>query len=180
MEGRSCETSFRLQFSTGGKSSCYACPDGSYASASGTEECIFYKTNSSSLQPATTNAISEMTATLNSANGTIPVFQFKAPYQLNEITDGIRGKMIHAISNILEVNPNMVFLEISSIVVRRWELLDQAGVLVNVGLINFHDSVSIFPTRLTQEHVNAQMTAEGLKAVQLIGMFLTGSRNIQT
>jgi hypothetical protein len=110
------------------------------------------------------------------ANGIVSVFEFMAPYQLSEITDIIRGKMVLAIANMLEVNASVVVLRFSSVVVRRRDLLQQAGVLVSVGLTNFRDSVSIFAMRITQENINAKMAAEGLMAVQLLVASLTGTR----
>jgi hypothetical protein len=114
------------------------------------------------------------------ANGIVAVCQFKAPYQLSEITDIIRGKMVLAIAKMLEVNASIVVLGFSSVVVRRRDLLQQGGVLVSVGLINFQDSVSIFATRITQENINAKMAAEGLLAVQLLVAPSTGTVSSQS
>jgi hypothetical protein len=103
----------------------------------------------------------------------VTVFQFKAPYLLSEITENIRAKMVLAIANILDVNASMVVLEFSSIVLRT-ALLEKAGVLVSVGLIDFQEPVSVFATRITQENINAKMGAEGLMAVQLLAVPSTG------
>jgi hypothetical protein len=120
------------------------------------------------------------TTSSNLANGIVAVCQFKAPYQLSEITDIIRGKMILAIANMLQVNASIVVLEFSSVVVRRRDLLQQPGVLVSVGLTNFHGSVLIFATRITQENINAKMAAEGLMAVQLLVASSTGTCSVPT
>jgi hypothetical protein len=104
----------------------------------------------------------------------VAVFQFKAPYLLSEITENIRAKMVLAIANILDVNASMVVLEFSSIV-RRRAILEQAGVLVSVGLINFHESVSIFAARITQANINSKMEAVGLMAVQLMAVPSAGT-----
>jgi hypothetical protein len=121
-------------------------------------------------QPSTTSS--------TSASSIVAVCQFKASYQLSEITDIIRGKMVVAIANMLEVNASIVVLEFSSDVVRRRDLLQQAGVLVSVGLTNFYGSVSVFATRITQENMNAKMAAEGLKAVQLMAVPSAGTSNV--
>jgi hypothetical protein len=88
--------------------------------------------------------------------------------------------MVSAIANMLEVNASNVVLGFSSVVVRRRDLLQQAGVLVSVGLTNFHDSVSIFATRITQENINARMAAEGLMAVELLVATSTGTCSVPT
>jgi hypothetical protein len=120
------------------------------------------------------------TTSSNLANKMVDVCQFKAPYQLSGITDIIRGKMVLAVANMLEVNASIVVLVFSSVVARRRDLLQQAGVLVSVGLINFHDSVSIFATRITQENMNAKMAEEGLMAVELLVAPSTGTCNVPT
>jgi hypothetical protein len=132
-----------------------------------------FKSTDTSLQLATTTSST-------SASSIVAVCQFKAPYQLSEITDVIRGKMVVAIANMLEVNASIVILGFSSDVVRRRDLLQQAGVLVSVGLTNFYGSVSIFATRITQENMNAKMEAEGLKAVQLMAVPSAGTSSLLT
>jgi hypothetical protein len=157
-------------FLTGGKSSCYACPDGSDTAARGSEGCNLFKTTDSSLQPTSSS----------STSGIVAVCQFKAPYQLSEITDILRGKMVAAIASLLEVSSSIVVLGFSSVVVRRRDLLQQAGVLVSVGLNNFHDSVLIFATRITQEKMNTKMAAEGLMEVQLMAVPSAGTCSVST
>jgi hypothetical protein len=134
---------------------------------------------SSTSQPVLPQITSQPSTTSStSASSIVAVCQFKASYQLSEITDIIRGKMVVAIANMLEVNASIVVLEFSSDVVRRRDLLQQAGVLVSVGLTNFYGSVSVFATRITQENMNAKMAAEGLKAVQLMAVPSAGTSNV--
>ena len=140
----------------GGQGSCSTCPDGSYSSASGSVSCI------------------QSTTASNSASSIVPIFDFKAPYQLSEINDQIRIKMVQAIAKMLGVNNSSVVLAFSSAVLRRRALLQKAGVLVRVGLTGLQSSASIFASKITSDSINAAMKAEGLDAVQLITIFITG------
>ena len=140
----------------GGQGSCSTCPDGSYSSASGSVSCI------------------QGTAASNSASSIVPIFDFKAPYQLSEINDQIRIKMVQAIAKILGVNKSSVVLTFSSADLRRRALLQKTGVLVRVGLTDLQSSASIFASKITSDNINAAMKAEGLDAVQLITIFITG------
>jgi hypothetical protein len=140
----------------GGQGSCSTCPDGSYSSASGSVSCI------------------QGTTASNSASSIVPIFDFKAPYQLSEINDQIRIKMVQAIAKMLGVNKSSVVLTFSSVDLRRRALLQKAGVLVRVGLTDLQSSASIFASKITSDSINAAMKAEGLDAVQLITIFITG------
>jgi hypothetical protein len=134
-----------LKCQGGGQGSCGMCPDGKYSSASGSISCIG------------------------------PIFEFKAPYQLSQITDLIQKKMALAIVKMLGVNEDSVILSFTSSILRRRVLLQRIGVLVSVGLTNFQTSTSIFASRITSENLNAAMAAEGLEAVLLITTFSTGN-----
>jgi hypothetical protein len=98
------------------------------------------------------------------------IFQFKAPYQLSEITEDIRSKMVQAVANLLSVETSRVVLTFVPVQVRLGQrgLLQQTSVLVNVGLTNFHESASIMVSQLTQENINLKMHDAGLKSVQLV------------
>jgi hypothetical protein len=90
----------------------------------------------------------------------------------------IRNKMALAIAKMLEINASNVILTFSSATLRRRDLLQQNGVLVMVGLTNFHNSVSSFTSKITSERINAAMAAEGLEAVQLITVLSTGDFHV--
>jgi hypothetical protein len=140
----------------GGQGSCSTCPDGSFSSASGSVSCI------------------QGTTASNSGITIVLIFDFKAPYQLSEITDQIRTKMVLAIAKMLAVNRSSVVLTFSSAYLRRRALLQKTGVLVSVGLTDLQSSASIFASMITSDNINAAMKAEGLDAVQLITIFITG------
>jgi hypothetical protein len=142
----------------GGQGSCSTCPDGSYSSSSGSVSCI------------------QSTTASNSASSIVPIFDFKAPYLLSEITDQIRIKMVQAIAKMLGVNNSSVVLTFSSAFLRRRVLLQKTGVLVSVGLTDLQSSASILASKITSDNINAAMKAEGLDAVQLITNFITGDK----
>jgi hypothetical protein len=146
-----------LIFKGGGQGSCSTCPDGSYSSASGSVSCIQGITAS------------------NSASNIVPIFDFKAPYQLSDITVQIRIKMVQAIAKMLGVNKSSVVLTFSSAVLRRRVLQQKTGILGSVGLTDLQSSASIFASKITSDNINAAMKAEGLDAVQLITIFITGN-----
>jgi hypothetical protein len=158
-----------LTFKGGGQGSCSTCPDGTYSSASGSVSCIQGTTASNS-----GNSRVPTTAS-NSGISTVPIFDFKAPYQLSEITDQIRIKMVLAIAKMLGVNTSSVVVTFSSALLRRRALLQKTGVLVSVGLTDLQSSASIFASKITSDNINAAMKAEGLDAVQLNTIFITGN-----
>jgi hypothetical protein len=97
------------------------------------------------------------------------IFQFRAQYQLSEVTEDVRSKMLFAVANTLGVETSSVILRFVLLQDRgQRSLLQQTGVLVSVGLVNFYGSVSLLLSRLTQENLNLKMQAVGLKSVQLI------------
>jgi hypothetical protein len=150
-----------LIFKGGSQGSCSICPDGSYSSASGSVSCIQGNTAS------------------NSGSGIVPIFDFKAPYQLSEIIDQVRIKMVQAIAKMLGVNKSSVVLTFSSVDLRRRALLQKTGVLVRVGLTDLQSFASIFVSKITSDSINAAMKAEGLDAVQLINVFIPGNDSLR-
>jgi hypothetical protein len=158
-----------------GESFCSRCSDENYTSRSA--GCNSITNQLTSLPYEITSTVSEIQATkseslkLGISSSSLQVFvlcQFKAQYQLSEVTNIVRSKMIIAVSNVLEVNTSTVVLDLTSTILRRRTLLQQAGVLVSVGLTNMHQPASIFTARITQERLNAEMAAQGLKSVQLL------------
>lgn len=111
----------------------------------------------------------------NSGISMVPIFDFKALYQLSEISDQIRIKMVLAIAKMLGVNISSVVVTFSSAFLRRRALLQKIGVLVRVGLTDLQSSASIFASKITSDNINAAMKAEGLDSVQLITIFITGN-----
>jgi hypothetical protein len=98
-----------------------------------------------------------------------PIFQFKAPYDLSELTDAIRNKMVLAVTTILSVEALSVVLSISSVNSGRRLLLQlTSGVIVSVGLKNFRGSARDFALQITQDNINLHMVNMGLRPVQLI------------
>jgi hypothetical protein len=83
--------------------------------------------------------------------------------------------MVQAIAKMLGVNKSSVVLTFSSVDLRRRALLQKTGVLVRVGLTDLQISASIFASKITSDSINAAMKAEGLDAVQLITIFITGN-----
>jgi hypothetical protein len=105
----------------------------------------------------------------------VPIFDFKAPYQLSDISDQVRIKMVQAIAKMLGVDKSSVVLSFSSVDLRRRALLQKTGVLVHVGLTDLQFSASILVLKITSDSINAAMKAEGLDAVQLMTIFIPGN-----
>jgi hypothetical protein len=103
-----------------------------------------------------------------SASEIVPIFQFKAQYPLSDITSEIRDKMTMAVAKLLQVNTGSVILSFTSVIRRVRVLQQQEFVLVSVGLVNFQGSRAAFASMITQENVNFQMAAAGLKSVDLL------------
>jgi hypothetical protein len=97
----------------------------------------------------------------------VTIFQFKSAYQFSEINEGLRQNMALAVSRVLEVPTSSIVLTIIEAGMRR-TLLQQKGVLVSVGLKGYFGSTSAFTARVTQDNINAKMTALGLKSAQII------------
>jgi uncharacterized membrane protein len=96
----------------------------------------------------------------------VPLFQFKARYQLSEITSDIRERMTTAVANLLQVNTSSIFLSFALVTLRN--LQQQEFVLVSVGLVNFQESRAAFASMITQENIDSKMAAAGLKSVELL------------
>ncbi len=96
------------------------------------------------------------------------ILQYKVSYLLSEITIDIRNNMAKAVASLINVNASKLVLSIVDASLRRRGLLQQQGVLVSVFLQDFKGSTLEFASMLTQERLNTQMTALGLKSVQII------------
>jgi hypothetical protein len=97
----------------------------------------------------------------------VPIFQFKAPYQLSDISNDIQNKITVAVANLLRVNKGNVILSFASITIRVLKL--QACVLVSVGLVNFQGFEPAFTSLITQDDINFHMAMQGLLSVELLG-----------
>ncbi len=106
----------------------------------------------------------ELSTTWTSDTKIVQIFQFKAQYQLSDITSDIRDRMTTAVSNLLKVNAKNVSLSFVSVPLR----IMQEFVIVSVGLVNFQGSLAGFSSMITQEGINAEMAAAGLKSVELL------------
>ena len=107
----------------------------------------------------------------------IPIFQYKAQYQLSDITSDIRNRMIMAVAKLLQVNTGSVILSFASVTLR--VLQQQEFVLVSVGLVNFQGSRAAFASVITQEKINSEMETVGLKPVELLTSASAGSSTSQ-
>ncbi len=94
------------------------------------------------------------------------VIQFKAPYQMSELTPDLRTKIATAVANVIGVNASTVSLTFVEVDLRRQA--QQKGVLVSVGLKDFQGPTAPFASRLTQDAINAQMDQLGLRSVTLV------------
>jgi hypothetical protein len=99
----------------------------------------------------------------------VTIFQFKAQSPFSGITNDIRNSMTMAIAKMLQVNTGSVILSFVAVPLR--VLQQQEFVLVSVGLVNFQGSTAAFASLITEEKLNSEMAAVGLKSVEL----LTGS-----
>jgi hypothetical protein len=98
------------------------------------------------------------------------IFQFKAQYQLSDITNDINTRMTMAVANLLQVSSTDVILSFAPTTLRQESYLrmQQDGVLVSVGLANFQGSITALTAMITQESINTRMAAESLKSVALL------------
>ncbi len=102
----------------------------------------------------------------NSNSSLVPIFAFKAQYQLSEITSDIRERMTKAVASLLQVNTLGIVLSFASATLRNVQ--QQEFVLVRVGLVNFQGSTAAFASIITQENLNSEMAAMGIKSVELL------------
>ncbi len=129
-------------YSIFGQSACSNCSSGTYSSSSG----------------ATSSAACRFV---------LKIFQFKALYLLEDITDEIRIRMSLAVANVLSVNVSNVILTFSSTSIegRRGQ---QPGVLVSAGITEFQGSAKDYAPRVTQDKLNNELSALGLRSVQIV------------
>jgi hypothetical protein len=104
--------------------------------------------------------------TTGSAANMVQIFEFIANYQLADVNSDIQNRMTVAVANMLQVNSSQVFLSFSAVTLRA--LSQQESVLVHVALINFQGSTMAISSVITQENINYQMVAIGLKLVVLL------------
>ena len=112
------------------------------------------------------------------------ILQFKASYTLSEITNVVRIGMAQAISNVIGFSVSEVVLNFTEANFQRrgfkFKLLQQWGVLVDVGLRNFQGSPVLFSSSLTESNINSQMLLLGLRSVQIVsnsGSYVTTSKS---
>ena len=98
----------------------------------------------------------------------VSILEFKALYLLSEITNEVQDKMTLAVAHTCNIDAGNIVLSFTDIILRRRKLLQQHGVLVNVGVQNFQGSVSALVSLLTQESINSHMAAQGLRPVQIV------------
>jgi hypothetical protein len=151
---------------------CVTCIDGAYSTiqgASSMDACDL--TVPSTL--STSEQIASAEPITSSKSSVVTIFQFKVSYQLAEITDVIRGKMVLVVSSLLSVQANRVILSFSQVSMTQRNLLvaeTLAGVLVSVGLADLYgsESATVLASQISQDVINAKMVDVGLKPVQLI------------
>jgi hypothetical protein len=134
-------------YSVCGQSSCTTCDTGTYSTKTGatsSAECGFV----------------------------LKIFEFQAPYLLDEVTENIKSRISLAVSNVLGIPARNVVLAVSTYLAFRRQ---QSKVLVSVGILDYQGSVANYASKLTQEKLNIEMVALGLKSVQVL---ITGMINI--
>jgi hypothetical protein len=100
----------------------------------------------------------------NYVNVIVIIIQFKAPYQMSELTSDLQAKIAMAVANVIGVNASSVSLTFVEVDLRR-QLLQQKGVLVNVGLKDFSGPTAPYVSQLNQDAINTQMAKLGLRSV---------------
>ena len=105
----------------------------------------------------------------------VPILSFTVPYQLSAITADIKWEMMLAIAAVLGLgDPSMVVLTFTT-VDRRRRLLQQSGVVVNVGLVGYSGSVSQLVSKVSLQSLNSNLEAQGLQGAQGLQIVATGS-----
>jgi hypothetical protein len=153
------DTALVLTAGVSAASACSVCSPGTY-SASGQRNC-------SSCGPGTyANSIGSSLSCI----AFLQIFQFKAPYQLSEVTVDIKSRMLTAVANVLGVNPaDVVLTFVPDTLDRRSRLSgNSTGVLVNAGLTDVELSAASYVSMVTQEKLNQEMATMGLSYGQLI------------
>jgi hypothetical protein len=95
----------------------------------------------------------------------LKIFQFEVPYLLEEVTDDMKKRISLAVSNVLGVSASNIVLTFSSFIPSRRQ---QTKMLVSVGIIDFQGSAASYVSKVTQEKLNLEMGALGLKSGQLV------------
>jgi hypothetical protein len=121
---------------------------------------------SASPLPETPRPAGTKTSSAAAPEAIMPVFQFKAPYQLAEITADLRALMAVAVAGLLGVDAGSVVLTFAAAVARR--ATQAGGVLVSVGLRSFHGSVEALQQRLSADSLNVYMAAQGLRQAVVV------------
>ncbi len=135
-----CSTCLAGTYAEFGWSTCSSCDLGTYATKTG----------------ATSSATCEIV---------LQIFQFKAPYLLTDVTENIKSRMSLAVANVLGIISSNVVLSFTTSVFDRRQ---QAGVLVSAGITDSQVSAASYASRLTQDKLNTEMVALGLKSIQLV------------
>jgi hypothetical protein len=122
-----------------------------------------------------------------SSSMVLQIFQFKAPYQLSEVTVEMQSRISTAVANMLGVNSiDVVLTFVPATLDRRSRLNGQpTGVLVSASVTDVELSAACYISKVTQDRFNKEMIAMGLNYGQLIpatGMShcdeYTSSRNL--
>ncbi len=100
----------------------------------------------------------------------LQIFQFKAPYQLSEVTVEMQSRISTAVANMLGVNSiDVVLTFVPATLDRRSRLNGQpTGVLVSAGVTAVEFSAASYVSKVTQDRFNKEMAAMGLSSGQLI------------
>ncbi len=107
------------------------------------------------------------------------LFQFKVAYQLSEITEDIKNKLLVAISKALGLDKSTLFLSFAEADMNRRAAV-QKGVLATVSLVNHGSPTTSLLSLITEDSINSQMSAQGLKSVQLVNVGSSSTSTIST
>jgi hypothetical protein len=98
------------------------------------------------------------------------ICQFEANYQISEITEDIRSKLLLAVSNTLGVDASLLVLAFAEVdlSLRSEHRVQVRGVLVSVSLKVAQGSTTSAFAPISQESLNIRMNLLGLRAVKLV------------
>jgi hypothetical protein len=98
------------------------------------------------------------------------ICQFEANYQISEITEDIRSKLLLAVSNTLGVDASLLVLAFAEVdlSLRSEHRVQVRGVLVSVSLKVAQGSTTPAFAPISQESLNIRMNLLGLRAVKLV------------
>jgi hypothetical protein len=108
--------------------------------------------------------------TSDATPSTVLICQFEANYQISEITEDIRSKLLLAVSNTLGVDASLLvlaFVEVD-LSLRSEHRVQVRGVLVSVSLKVAQGSTTPAFAPISQESLNIRMNLLGLRAVKLV------------